>query len=61
MDNILVSFNAGVAKVSINRPDKKNSLTGRMYKTMDDAFKEARNREDTVSYTHLTLPTNREV
>ena len=50
MENILVSFNDGVAKVSINRPDKKNSLTGQMYKNMDDAFKEARNREDIKVY-----------
>ena len=52
MENILVSFDAGVAKVSINRPDKKNSLTAQMYKTMDDAFKEARNRED-IKVVHL--------
>ena len=52
MENILVSFNAGVAKVSINRPNKKNSLTGQMYQTMDDAFKEARNRED-IKVVHL--------
>ena len=52
MKNILVSFDAGVAKVSINRPDKKNSLTAYMYKTLDDAFKEARNRED-IKVVHL--------
>ncbi|MFL2799855.1 MAG: enoyl-CoA hydratase [Paracoccaceae bacterium] len=52
MKNILVSFNAGVAKVSINRPDKKNSLTGQMYKIMDDAFKKARDRED-IKVVHL--------
>ena len=52
MENILVSFDGGVAKVSINRPDKKNSLTGHMYKAMDDAFKEARNRED-IKVVHL--------
>ena len=46
MENILVSFDSGVAKVSINRPHKKNSLTGQMYQTMDNAFKEARKRED---------------
>ena len=52
MENILVSANDGVAKVSINRPDKKNSLTGQMYKTMDDAFKEARDTED-IKVVHL--------
>ena len=52
MENILVSFNAGVAKISINRPHKKNSLTGQMYRTMDDAFKEARNREE-IKVVHL--------
>ena len=52
MENILVSFDAGVAKVSINRPDKKNSLTGYMYKTMANAFNEARKRED-IKVVHL--------
>ena len=45
-------FPIDLAKISINRPDKKNSLTGHMYKTMDDAFKEARKRED-IKVVHL--------
>jgi enoyl-CoA hydratase/carnithine racemase len=53
MESILVSFNSGIAKISINRPDKKNSLTSEMYRALDDAFKQSRERDD-IKVVHLT-------
>ena len=41
MDHILSETRDGVARVEINRPDKKNALTAAMYQAMADAIKAA--------------------
>jgi len=39
---ILTSKDAGVLRITLNRPDKKNSITSAMYQALADAFKDAR-------------------
>ena len=39
---IQTSKEAGVLRITLNRPDKKNSITAAMYQAMADAFKDAR-------------------
>ena len=55
----------GVFTLEIARPEKKNAITIDMYQAMADGLKAAQAdaavRAVPVSYTHLTLPTNREV
>jgi enoyl-CoA hydratase/carnithine racemase len=41
MSHILTETKDGVARIEINRPDKKNALTAGMYQTMADAIKVA--------------------
>ena len=40
----------GVCEITLNRPDKHNAMSRKMIDELE-----------AVSYTHLTLPTNREV
>ena len=56
---ILVSVEAGVARLVINRPDKRNALTRSMIEQMLAAVQKLAGDESmrAVSYTHLTLPT----
>ena len=39
---ILTSKDAGILRITINRPERKNSITAAMYQAMADAFKDAR-------------------
>jgi enoyl-CoA hydratase/carnithine racemase len=39
---IITSKDAGILRITFNRPDKKNSITAAMYQAMADALKEAR-------------------
>jgi enoyl-CoA hydratase/carnithine racemase len=39
--DILVSKEAGILRITFNRPDKKNSITAAMYQAMADAFRDA--------------------
>jgi len=39
---ILTSKDAGILRITINRPEKKNSITAAMYQALADAFKDAR-------------------
>ena len=41
MNHILTETKDGVARIEIDRPDKKNALTAAMYQTMADAIKAA--------------------
>jgi enoyl-CoA hydratase/carnithine racemase len=41
MDHILTETKDGVARIEIDRPDKKNALTAAMYQAMADAIKAA--------------------
>jgi len=40
--DILTAKDAGILRITLNRPEKKNSITAAMYQTMADAFKDAR-------------------
>ena len=65
-DAIQVERERGLLTLRLNRPDKKNALTRAMYSHLAEALKQADSDPEinavlTVSYTHLTLPTNREV
>ncbi len=40
--NILVSDNDGIVTIEISRRDKKNAITGDMYRAMSDALGHAR-------------------
>jgi enoyl-CoA hydratase/carnithine racemase len=40
-DTLLVSRDGGVLRVTLNRPDKKNALTGAMYRALTAAFEDA--------------------
>lgn len=39
---VAVSKEAGVMRIALNRPDKKNSITAAMYRALADAFADAR-------------------
>ena len=85
MNELLIDRSDGVLTITLNRLEKKNSLTRAMYAGMAEALAQADadaalsavvlqghetvfcagndigdflNRLATVSYTHLTLPTN---
>lgn len=47
MSDVLIETRDGVLRVTMNRPDKKNALTGPMYDTMTAALKDAE-RTDSV-------------
>ena len=49
-----ITVDDGIATIYLNRPDRMNAFTREMKDELLAAF-------DSVSYTHLTLPTNREV
>ena len=53
-DDVLFELSAdeGIARISINRPEKRNAFRPRTVSELYDAFAP-------VSYTHLTLPTKR--
>ena len=62
MDYTEVTFDIredGIATMTLNRPEKLNSFTRKMFEEWKDVV--ARCVFEAVSYTHLTLPTNREV
>jgi enoyl-CoA hydratase/carnithine racemase len=42
MSEILTQKSAGVLYITLNRPEKKNSITAAMYQALADAFKDAR-------------------
>ena len=46
-DHVLFQRSHGVLRVTMNRPDKKNALSGPMYDAMTDALREAE-RDDGV-------------
>ena len=48
----------GVVHVALNTPDRRNVLSAAM---IAELTRLARSIAEPVSYTHLTLPTNREV
>ena len=49
----------GIARIAINRPDKRNAFRPQTIDELIDAFNVVRNDDSigAVSYTHLTLPT----
>ena len=47
MDDILTELTGTILKVQLNRPVKKNAMTGAMYATLADVFKDA-NASDRV-------------
>lgn len=47
MSDVLIEKRDGVLRLTMNRPDKKNALTGPMYDTMTAALKDAE-RDDTI-------------
>ena len=55
--------NKHLVEVVINRPEKLNAMTKPMWIELGKVFKKLskNNNLRSVSYTHLTLPTNREV
>ena len=44
MTNIAYIKNDGVVEITINRPEKKNSLTAKMYGDLNDCFSQASTR-----------------
>ena len=45
-DNVLVSFNESLATVTLNRPDRKNAITGPLNEELAAAFEEINQREE---------------
>ena len=45
MSELLVADAEGVRRITMNRPEKRNALTGGMYAAMADALREAANRQ----------------
>ena len=45
-DNVLVSFNESLATVTLNRPDRKNAITGPLNEELTTAFEEINQREE---------------
>ena len=66
-ETILFSLEDGIARLTLNRPDKLNSFNATMHAELREALARV-GREGAralvltgagpVSYTHLTLPTN---
>ena len=60
MSEVLLTHREGAVLVlSNNNPAARNALSPAFYAALTQALSEA--ESDPVSYTHLTLPTNREV
>ena len=57
MSDLEVTTENGIATFIMNRPDARNALSMDMRKQLAEALHDA----EPVSYTHLTLPPNREV
>src|SRR5215469_1132945 len=47
MSDINTELSNGVLRVELNRPTRKNAMTGSMYVTLADIFKEANKDENT--------------
>src|SRR5215469_7782660 len=47
MSDIVTERSNGILRVELNRPEKKNSLTGAMYTRLADIFNEAAEDEET--------------
>ena len=58
---ILQGVRDGVGVITFNNPDKRNAMSLEMWEGLGHALIELRDNPDAVSYTHLTLPMNREV
>ena len=54
---LIVERDGKVLTLSLNNVDKKNALTSEIMGALSAILEDV----ETVSYTHLTLPTNREV
>ena len=57
---VLTSVNHGVGEIILNRPEKRNALTGPFVNDLNTALQTLVADSScvvTVSYTHLTLPT----
>ena len=52
MTNILYIKNDGIVEIQINRPEKKNSLTAKMYEDLNDSFNQA-SLDNTVQVVNL--------
>jgi len=46
MSDIITERTGGILRVALNRPEKKNAMTGQMYTGLADAFNEAAGDED---------------
>ena len=55
-DHILCHVNDGVMTIRLNRPDKKNALTGDMYGRIATGLEEAAKREDVRVVMFLGVP-----
>ena len=64
---LIIERKGSVLIISLNNPEKRNALNSEMMGAAASAianvgnYKELRSVVIPVSYTHLTLPTNREV
>ena len=60
-DELLCSLDERVALITLNRPERKNALSDNLTPALRQTLFELNTNQEAVSYTHLTLPTNREV
>ena len=66
MSKLLTETEEGIHTLIFNRPEKKNAFDAELWAMFRDELNLASDDPDiysviAVSYTHLTLPTNREV
>ena len=47
MDEIITDRSEGILRVELNRPEKKNAMTSRMYVALADILNEADKEDDT--------------
>ena len=62
MSDVLIEVEDAIGIVTVNRPDKLNSLSSKVRRDLAEAFEKFDNDGSIdvcipVSYTHLTLPT----
>ena len=65
-ENIIVERKDSVGIITLNRPKALNALSADLTRELESALQDLDNDDAvgcmiSVSYTHLTLPTNREV